>query len=204
MESNYNDMQATLVKFKDSSSEEKAREAHKKLYFYINMAKLNLEELKAIADRKGDLPVLNKRETDRFEKWFGKFDETRLKRVLGLICDIHNGYEDKKIVYEYKEDEDEDTFAYVRTDEQTKPCRSYKIYLCQAFFNTDEEHERYDTALGTILHELTHLIGNTDDYEYGEDDCIELAKSAPEKAVDNADSYEMYLESFRNMYPKKA
>ncbi|MFK2757974.1 hypothetical protein ACIXWW_17760 [Bacteroides fragilis] len=33
------------------------------------------------------------------------------------------------------------------------------------FFRTKENTERFNTALGTILHELTHLIGKTDDVE---------------------------------------
>ncbi len=99
-------------------------------------------------------------------------------------------------------------FAYVEQDDIDQ--QILNIYLCNMFFRTKENTERFNTALGTILHELTHLIGKTDDVEiidcnkkqttcYGEELCTYLASFNSKLAIKNADNYEMYLETFRNM-----
>jgi peptidyl-Lys metalloendopeptidase len=52
----------------------------------------------------------------------------------------------------------------------------------------------HDSKAGTIIHELSHLVGGTGDKAYGTVNCSALAKSNPGKAVRNADSYEYFAE----------
>ncbi len=44
---------------------------------------------------------------------------------------------------------------------------------------------------------MTHFIttANTDDYAYGQTNCIDLAENYPERAVNNADSHEYAAEN---------
>lgn len=57
------------------------------------------------------------------------------------------------------------------------------IYLCPTFFDKTPLEQG-----ATILHELTHLILDTSDHQYGQEDCIIWAKDHSAKALDNADS----------------
>lgn len=59
------------------------------------------------------------------------------------------------------------------------------------------------TASGVIIHELTHMVLNTKDHKspmsasmacYGAALCIDLAATAPEIAITNADSYRLFAE----------
>ena len=99
----------------------------------------------------------------------------------------------RSIVYDVKP-KNENVYAFVTVDDIYK--QHPKIHLGQAFFETDENNELFNTKLGTILHELTHIIGDTEDFAYGENNCKNMDKQL---SIFNADSYEMYIESFRNM-----
>ena len=70
---------------------------------------------------------------------------------------------------------------------------STKIYLCKLFF--EAKLKGTDSKLGVIVHELSHAAACTDDHEYGQRRCKELAKRDPKKACNNADSYEYFAEA---------
>jgi len=55
----------------------------------------------------------------------------------------------------------------------------------------------YNSQPGTLSHEMSHFndIAATQDYQYGVTGCMNLAKSSPSKAVNNADSHEYLQES---------
>jgi hypothetical protein len=73
------------------------------------------------------------------------------------------------------------------------------VHLCPLFFSLDF----YEFAVGTLVHELTHFYGTNDvpeaaacsapDYLDPNSAAFNLARSSPEKAVDNADNYRLYV-----------
>lgn len=82
------------------------------------------------------------------------------------------------------------------------------VNLCQAFFTAPLLG--HDSQVGTIIHEISHLIANTDDVPnpaggaypdgftetYGETNCKWLAQNHPGLARANADNYLFYCCSF--------
>jgi hypothetical protein len=46
-----------------------------------------------------------------------------------------------------------------------------------------------DSMFQTLVHELSHLVIGTDDEQYGFDACLALARRAPARAQNNADSW---------------
>lgn len=188
-------MKAIFEQFGNQAAEQaKAEKAYERLYFYLNRAKLTLERLAAI---EGKTPYIaaDQKEINRFEVWFGTIEQydTHISHVKDLICAIHQRFEDDNIILYYDVcKKNKDCFAFVECDDIYR--RILKIHLCNEFFATNDD--RCNTKLGTILHELTHLVGFTGDIAYGEKDCRNMNKTF---SIFNADSYEMYLESFRNM-----
>lgn len=69
-----------------------------------------------------------------------------------------------------------------------------EIHLCAEFWNINEEDDRYDTCIGTILHELTHLVCCVNDITYDINECQALASW---ESIDNANNYEYYIEEFK-------
>lgn len=51
-----------------------------------------------------------------------------------------------------------------------------------------------DSQIGTLVHEYSHGYSNTDDFEYGAQNCLKLARNDPSKAIRNADNYQFYVE----------
>lgn len=204
-------MKVKTFNFEDKALENKALEAHKRLYFYLNRAKLTLERLALLVKSPDNIPNTDLKEVERYKKWFGDFNASNVKEVTRIITEIHKKFEEEKICLYYATKEpgaEPNDFAYVEQDDIDQ--QILNIYLCNMFFRTKENTERFNTALGTILHELTHSIGKTDDVEiidcnkkqttcYGEELCTYLASFNSKLAIKNADNYEMYLETFRNM-----
>jgi len=83
---------------------------------------------------------------------------------------------------------DEDDFAYVDMGEDHRA----DVYLGPAFF--EYHRNATDTTVGTTIHELSHLVAGTEDYAYGRDGCETLAKTSPDRAIKNADSYQYFCE----------
>lgn len=55
------------------------------------------------------------------------------------------------------------------------------------------------SQVGTLLHEASHAVGNTEDLEYGPAYCKRLAQHSPAQARRNADNYGFYIESFNTV-----
>lgn len=57
------------------------------------------------------------------------------------------------------------------------------------------ENDSGKSRAGVVIHELSHFrnIGNTDDFAYGSQACLGLAKYHPHDAMYNADSYELFM-----------
>jgi len=124
----------------------------------------------------------------RYVTWFGKATEKRQSRVTSTFSNIYDALENKKISYDCSTCTEDGTFAYVYPDEP------YNLYLCGSFWSA--EVTGTDSRAGTFIHELSHfvVVSGTDDYVYGQDDAKKLAKTSPDKAIDNADNYEFFAE----------
>ncbi|QRV77984.1 peptidyl-Lys metalloendopeptidase [Ceratobasidium sp. AG-Ba] len=68
------------------------------------------------------------------------------------------------------------------------------VYLCPQFW--EAPMVGVDSKAGTIVHENSHFYqnGGTEDHEYGQTGCKDLAKNDPDKAIRNADSHEYFVE----------
>jgi len=143
------------------------------------------------------------KEATRFQTWFGNSDPKVIRTNYGMIlAGIRNG-----VMFIKDEDPANDNvFGYVYPDGPNNPPR---VYLCGAFWRAGkvswqsvggvtirkDNRNAQDNPLGVLLHELSHIFVRTDDHEYGQDDCKQLAIDDPALARMNADNYEYYAES---------
>jgi len=123
----------------------------------------------------------------RYATWFGAQDATRGARVTANFTALKDAFENKPVKIDC--DCDEPYFAYVY------PARPYTVWVCKAFWAAAATGT--DSRGGTLLHELSHfdVVAATDDHVYGQEGAAELARSAPERAINNADSHEYFGEN---------
>lgn len=124
---------------------------------------------------------------ERYTTWFGALDAARGARVTSNFAAIKDAFENKPVKIDC--DCDEPYFAYVY------PARPYTVWVCRAFWAAAVTGT--DSRGGTLLHELSHfeVVAATDDHVYGQAGAAELARSAPERAINNADSHEYFGEN---------
>ena len=129
--------------------------------------------------------------------WFGTFEQCRYQRVRGVLDGVR-----------FKLNSDSTLTAYCRID-PAAPCDDagdiaatdarvrgdFNVWFCHDFFAL-HANVGFDTQAGSVLHEMTHSIGNTEDIPgaYGTAGAGNLATQAPARAVDNADNYEFFVE----------
>jgi hypothetical protein len=159
------------------------------------------------------------KEKERFEHWFGTYEAGRynkvketLKSVFDVVCarTVHVYYRGTGAPTTALEN---DTPAFLRNQGALGlgPSTAYgyvypsvqhpgewHVFLGQAFFQDATRHGR-DSLSGVVIHEMTHLTKKTKDHKYGAGPCHDLVGEVggPAKAVENADSYEYYCESFQ-------
>lgn len=123
----------------------------------------------------------------RYTTWFGAVDAARGAKVTANFTAIKDAFENKPVKIDC--DCDEPYFAYVY------PARPYTVWVCKAFWAAALTGT--DSRGGTLVHELSHFdaVAATDDIVYGQAGAAELARSAPERAVGNADSHEYFGEN---------
>lgn len=123
----------------------------------------------------------------RYTTWFGAPDATRGARVSANFTAIKDAFETRPVKIDC--DCDEPYFAYVY------PARPYTVWVCKAFWAAALTGT--DSRGGTLVHELSHfdVVAGTDDHVYGQAAAAELARTAPERAVNNADSHEYFGEN---------
>ena len=124
---------------------------------------------------------------ERYTTWFGALDAARGAKVTSNFTAIKDAFENKPVKIDC--DCDEPYFAYVY------PARPYTVWVCRAFWAAAVTGT--DSRGGTLLHELSHfdVVAATDDHVYGQAGAAELAREAPERAINNADSHEYFGEN---------
>lgn len=105
---------------------------------------------------------------------FSSIDKALIKDSLSFNCEC-----------------DLSAFAFVNPTES-----STKINLCKAFWAAPLTGT--DSRAGTIVHETSHLVANTEDYAYGHEAASALATSDPSRAIYNADNHEYFVENVSN------
>jgi len=123
----------------------------------------------------------------RYAMWFGAQDAARGAKVTVNVTAIKDAFENKPLKIDC--DCDEPYFAYVY------PARPYTVWVCKAFWAAAPTGT--DSRGGTLLHELSHfdVVAATDDHVYGQAAAADMALSAPQRAINNADSYEYFGEN---------
>jgi len=116
--------------------------------------------------------------SSKYAQWFGAVTSSRAQHVK-IVLDKLKALSNLK--YQCGGDQcTASTYGYVFPTDT-----AHNVYLCTLFWKDTVE------AVRTIIHESSHFnnVGNTKDYAYGQSNCMSLAKTAPDKAVDNADNY---------------
>jgi peptidyl-Lys metalloendopeptidase len=128
-----------------------------------------------------------KEDGTRYTTWFGAPDAARGARVTANFTAIRDAFESKPVKVDCACDEP--YFAYVY------PARPYTVWVCKAFWAAAVTGT--DSRGGTLVHELSHfdVVAATDDHVYGQAGAAELARTAPERAINNADSHEYFGEN---------
>ena len=128
-----------------------------------------------------------KEQGPRYVNWFGPHEAARVTTVTNNFSAIKNAFETKPVKVDCGCDEP--YFAYVY------PAQPYNIYVCKAFWTAPMTGT--DSMGGTLLHEMSHfdVVAGTDDHVYGQSAAAELARTAPQRAINNADSHEYFGEN---------
>lgn len=125
-------------------------------------------------------------EHDLYQKWFGEIAEERVEKVKQVYQACHDGLTKKNNIIYVFDVKNPRAFAY------TQPVDDGVFEIgFTSLYEEAPEKEADNSKLQTLVHELSHVYGNTDDVKkgYGVTKCLDLAKKQPDDAVKNADSY---------------
>jgi len=130
--------------------------------------------------------AINQGSSPSYIEWFGAYTDGRWNTAEEVIRLIRNN---NRVGYEC--DDLANVYAYVYPTDTT-----HTIYCCSAFWSA-RPIGGFDTQAGTLLHELSHFndIGGTNDWVYGTTGARNLARTNPDRAVNNADNCEYFGEA---------
>ena len=174
-------MALIFIDFTNSFEKHQAREAYKSIDHLVFRAHSSLIRI-----------TYNREEQQRYEQWFGVYSENNKKAVSVIINAIHSALRRDVTLIKGGAACDPNDYAYI---ENHHIGVTLHIHLCPMFFSAGLNGR--DTTVGTIIHELSHLLGNTQDHRYGDHACECLARVRPAEARNNVDSYLYYCESFQ-------
>jgi hypothetical protein len=125
-----------------------------------------------------------------FRRFWGGNDSDAVAELLRILKNAF--YSDLKIIF----NNDPDSKAFVYESDQAKaPGSPYTAEMCfcppliEGFAAMGT-----NSAAGTIVHEMSHLVLATDDHKYGMKSCTEIADN---KKIANADNFKYYCELFQ-------
>lgn len=144
----------------------------------------------------------NVREDEIFERWFGKHSPAAEEVVRANLKSIARGLRTGAVTARCARIDPQDcevgTYAYVYGDEE------YHLHICPAFFRQPfmsllrpgTERSDNGSKAGTIVHEVSHfaVVASTEDHCYSRFECEDMARRSPAKAIENADSYQYFVE----------
>ena len=133
-------------------------------------------------------------ETSYYTKFFGAYSSERWKTVQSQYAAIagHICSGESTIECAPTDCSGPSVYAYVNPSDYS----THTINVCGQFWKACQNEWCEDSDAGTFIHETSHFndIAGTDDIQYGESGCARLAKSDPDKDVQNADSHEYFCE----------
>ena len=136
-------------------------------------------------------------EQDRFVVWFGQYTEPNRRQVHEIVHTMLTQLRDKPVQIEHGGSAcAPGVYAYVQGAAIGDGLEGGPtIFLCDQFFRIPFYGD--NSQVGTILHETSHAVGNTEDLGYGRTHCRQLAQYSPAQARSNANNYEFYIGSFK-------
>lgn len=138
------------------------------------------------------LEVRDEKTMDDFKTWFGFTDEGAVDLILNRIL---RALDIAKVLtldnFGVIEDEFKRAKLYASVDGSDE---FYTFYLGALFW---KKWKSAESTGSTLIHELSHFddIGCTRDFDYGDEQCLYLAKYASKRALYNADNFEYFIKS---------
>ena len=137
-----------------------------------------------------------------YTRWFGTYNAKSAEQVRRNLKAVVKVLRDGSVTAQCRNVGeglcDGDTYAFVDKDDL------YVVNLCPNFFDMATMKQLTaatvrngnGTRAGTLIHEISHFadVADTVDICYSRLDCADLARSAPEDTVRNADSYQYFVE----------
>lgn len=151
---------------------------------------------------KGILQFKRKADAARILKWFGLAPASKpahAQLLMGAstkMQELHKAITTRPITLVNRPDATvrhvpigQDVYGYVWPHLAGS---GFRIILGKWFLCDPDPYE----AAQTIYHELTHKLCQTKDHAYGTEKCVSLASTAPQQAVNNADSFGYFMKSY--------
>jgi len=131
--------------------------------------------------------LLGNNQGSRYTTWFGVYTSSRYNTVKNNFNAIANAWHNAGVVFDCGCKQN--YYAYVYSNQP------YKIYLCKVFWTAPATGT--DSKAGTLIHEMSHfdVVAGTDDVVYGKTGAMNLANTAPNDAISNADNHEYFAEN---------
>lgn len=133
-----------------------------------------------------------------YKKWFGEYNSERAQKVVSALIALTRP--EKCFSFNIYIDRSNNTDAVAYWMKSSDPKSLSVIGLTMRYFKLKEGG--VDSRIGTIAHELSHAFAGTVDHAYGVNNCIRLAKISPEYAIENADSYQYFVEEKIGLRPR--
>jgi uncharacterized Zn-binding protein involved in type VI secretion len=148
------------------------------------------DQAKMLQDKKAELEKWDDPAKADFKRWFGKTDDESKNKIrdrIDKMIELNKNFKVEQ--FKPASPEKNNRFAYVYPTDKTK-----SVYIDKAFHNAPAKGK--DSRAGAISHEMSHFdtVGGTKDHQYGPGKCKKLAEKDPDKALENADSFEYFLE----------
>ena len=125
---------------------------------------------------------------DFYKTWFGQYTSSRADKVKTVCQKCIDGLTNKAVNYTINPSRCQSNWnAFTQkgsTNVNLCPAYDSKAVYCVSSGAPTKE--------GILAHEWTHAFARTDDNAYGETANKNLAKNNPDKAVNNADTYEYW------------
>jgi len=165
------------------SEEEKVRIINEAVQACIVLLRKKLELLK-----KNDAGTL-----EAFKEWFGSDDEETKQIIINRI--------DRELCFfEYITHHDfdviQDDDVRIKAYAQIYPeDEMHNIFLGDKFWSAGDKDKV--SRVNVLIHEVSHFgdIGYTDDFDYGSEQCQDMAKNKPVRALFNADTFAFFIEA---------
>lgn len=123
-------------------------------------------------------------------KWFGVVNSVQAKQVSDRLVRIIAFTDGATYQCETASIKLGDVYAYVTPD------KSFLITLGSFFFTAPTTG--FSSKMGTLVHEMSHFVlagAAKDPKIYGPDEAVQLAKTSPDSAQNNAENIEYFVES---------